>query len=417
MANQTKLYEKLEPVLELCDRHVFQGIAYVPLDETSPLRHGKHFCRFCRSRLADGKTAHQCRRSVLQAGELALHTGEPSYTICWLGLSSFVVPVAPRGRLIGAITVGGYALSDDQKSSDSLSTALPASAHDEHDARLQSEIAGIQVVTPFEIRQAAIFVWDTLLAAGLNNARVILERHETHQLQRRIAEQIHQYQESQAVPGDPVELLSGISASLRNGEQDRIMLLLNDYCCRVLLHEASEPDRVKAHFQLLSGLLTREKALSSRKSIETVLYEDQHALRDMMQMASIEDMCYWMYRRVSKFFNDQAEPAPNRVRLSDRVLDWLQINHGGDVSLDAAADELGASVSSIVKTLKKQTGQTFLQHLHAIRLTQAKELLATTDNPVYEIAEQCGYYDPSHFNHRFKSEVNMTPVEFRRSCR
>ncbi len=414
MKNQ-KFYDKLEPVLGLCDRHLFQGIAYVPTDETTPLRHGAHFCRFCRSRLDDPGTAVHCRRSVLQAGELALHTGEPSYTICWLGLSSFVVPVAPRGRLIGAITVGGYALSDDQKESAALQASTDSAAPADADRR-RTEIDDLPVVSPFEIRQAALFVWDTLLAAGLNNARVILERHETHQLQRRIAEQIHQYQETRAVPASPIDLLPPISAGLRNGERDRVMLLLNDYCCRVLLHEASDHERVKAHFYLLSGLLTREKTLSGGLSMEVALYDDQHALREMMEMNNIEDMCYWMYRRVVRYFDARLHPSGSPMKLRERLLEWLQRNHGNKVTLEIAAEEVGASVSSIVKCLKKETGRTFLQHLHAIRLNQAKELLATTDCTVGEIADQCGYYDPSHFSHRFKTEVGMTPMEFRRSC-
>ena len=110
-----QFYQKLEGVVDLCDQHLFQGIGYVAVDPGMPVRHGRSFCSFCRVRLEDGRSMHQCRRSILQAAQLALHTGEPSYTICWLGLSSFVVPVAPRGVLLGAITVGGYVFSEDQK--------------------------------------------------------------------------------------------------------------------------------------------------------------------------------------------------------------------------------------------------------------------------------------------------------------
>lgn len=47
------------------------------------------------------------------------------------------------------------------------------------------------------------------------------------------------------------------------------------------------------------------------------------------------------------------------------------------------------------------------------RMTHAKELLSTTNTPVTEIAERCGYESNIYFARHFKCKVGMTPTEYR----
>ena len=62
---------------------------------------------------------------------------------------------------------------------------------------------------------------------------------------------------------------------------------------------------------------------------------------------------------------------------------------------------------------------TFMQELVRIRLARARELLsdATLKHvAIAEVAEKCGFLDPSHFARRFRRQFGMTPNQYRRSA-
>lgn len=55
------------------------------------------------------------------------------------------------------------------------------------------------------------------------------------------------------------------------------------------------------------------------------------------------------------------------------------------------------------------------EYLHALRLQEARTLLATTDEPVLSIALRTGFFDQSHFTKRFRRTTGMTPARFRKT--
>lgn len=48
------------------------------------------------------------------------------------------------------------------------------------------------------------------------------------------------------------------------------------------------------------------------------------------------------------------------------------------------------------------------------RLSHAKLLLASSNTPVYEVAEKCGYSNTEHFIRQFRNETGTTPEKFRK---
>ena len=53
----------------------------------------------------------------------------------------------------------------------------------------------------------------------------------------------------------------------------------------------------------------------------------------------------------------------------------------------------------------------------AVRLERAKQLLAETELPLYEIASRTGFRNPEHFSYLFKSKSRQTPGQFRREAK
>lgn len=62
---------------------------------------------------------------------------------------------------------------------------------------------------------------------------------------------------------------------------------------------------------------------------------------------------------------------------------------------------------------KRETGTTFIAYLTEHRLQIAIELLNTTDDKSYMIAEKVGYLEPNYFSYVFKKKFGVSPSRYR----
>lgn len=58
-----------------------------------------------------------------------------------------------------------------------------------------------------------------------------------------------------------------------------------------------------------------------------------------------------------------------------------------------------------------------IQYQLKCRIDKARFLLEFTDNPIQDIALECGFFDCSHFSKVFKNEVGDIPTKYRDKCR
>lgn len=71
------------------------------------------------------------------------------------------------------------------------------------------------------------------------------------------------------------------------------------------------------------------------------------------------------------------------------------------------------SESSLVRFLKRRTGQTFIDNLNEIRVAEAVYRLTDTGESISEICYRCGFNNLSNFNRVFKKRRGTTPSEYR----
>jgi AraC-like DNA-binding protein len=76
---------------------------------------------------------------------------------------------------------------------------------------------------------------------------------------------------------------------------------------------------------------------------------------------------------------------------------------------------LAVAQSELGRLFHHETGVPFHEHLHDLRVTQAKALLANRYRRVSEIAYAVGSNDLSHFDRTFRRMVGYSPSEYRRS--
>jgi AraC-like DNA-binding protein len=108
-------------------------------------------------------------------------------------------------------------------------------------------------------------------------------------------------------------------------------------------------------------------------------------------------------------------------KLEAETLDVLQrsliyiFEHlASDIHLKEVADLAGMSESTFSRFFKKNTGNSFTDHVNKLRIWQACKLLSETDMPVTDICFEVGYLNISNFNRTFLKQHRMTPTAYRR---
>ena len=86
-----------------------------------------------------------------------------------------------------------------------------------------------------------------------------------------------------------------------------------------------------------------------------------------------------------------------------------------NLELQSVLDHVRMSRATFSRHFQQALGQSYTRFVQSIRLETARNLLASTDKPVTEIAYAAGFSNLSHFNVLFKKRWAMAPRDLRNS--
>lgn len=97
----------------------------------------------------------------------------------------------------------------------------------------------------------------------------------------------------------------------------------------------------------------------------------------------------------------------------------LLIRNGleADVTIQDIASDMGVSYSNFRKLFKEFAGVSPALYQQELRIQRAKELLATTDMSVKQIAYRLRFDSPDYFSSKFKTKTGLKPSDFRAQAR
>ena len=129
--------------------------------------------------------------------------------------------------------------------------------------------------------------------------------------------------------------------------------------------------------------------------------DPQRSLGFIAQM--VTDFCQGVRRHSQRDY-------PLLVR---RVIDEIDLHLSLSVSTVDMAENLGVSTSTLARRFHDATGTTIAGYIARRRTERAARLLATTTQPVRDIAVFVGYDDANYFVKVFRREYGMTPTAYR----
>jgi AraC family transcriptional regulator, regulatory protein of adaptative response / methylphosphotriester-DNA alkyltransferase methyltransferase len=107
----------------------------------------------------------------------------------------------------------------------------------------------------------------------------------------------------------------------------------------------------------------------------------------------------------------------HRTSLFRDAVAIVEAEYGSDLSLDDIARRVASSRRQLQRSYGEIGNTTFREHLTAIRMDRAADMLATRGLTVREVAHRVGYRQPAQFAKAFRRHHGLAPSAFRDSRR
>lgn len=104
----------------------------------------------------------------------------------------------------------------------------------------------------------------------------------------------------------------------------------------------------------------------------------------------------------------QRKGTPGKLVQS---LVWIRANYGSDIAVADLAKDVGMSVPSYHMHFKKLTGSSPIQYLKALRLHEARLMIARQSGTIAQVAISVGYVSPAQFSRDFKRHFGRRASE------
>ena len=111
--------------------------------------------------------------------------------------------------------------------------------------------------------------------------------------------------------------------------------------------------------------------------------------------------------------NAHAQTNQKKIQNYKSVISYMEHNYNQPVTLQDLADTIPCNSQYLCRFFKDIAGVSPIQYLLNYRIQKACILLETTNNPVLDIALDCGFENVSYFIRKFKEIMCCTPKAYR----
>ena len=135
------------------------------------------------------------------------------------------------------------------------------------------------------------------------------------------------------------------------------------------------------------------------------------ALTSMDTLDELEEYLREWFREIVRRLGRQA----GETSYSERIVRHLEAHYREDIVFEDMAKEIGISYSYMRKIVYELTGKSLIDYLNQLRIEKAKQLLASTELTITEIAAEVGYPNVRNFTRFFHKFEGMPPSRYKAS--
>jgi len=171
----------------------------------------------------------------------------------------------------------------------------------------------------------------------------------------------------------------------------------------------------------------------------TYRQQDEHVLRtgedlvDLLELVTNQDGSLGWYvttkvrlsthdgrpAGIASISRDLLAPCSDELELAGvaRVVEHIRRHLDGSLRPAVLARGAGMSQAQLDRRMRRAFSLTTAQFIRKSRIERAAQLLATSEQPIVDIALACGYADQSSFTRQFHAAVGLPPAAYRSARR
>ncbi len=148
--------------------------------------------------------------------------------------------------------------------------------------------------------------------------------------------------------------------------------------------------------------------------ISTSKFTDYDLFEHIEKSESLSVLKKHLYSSVNYLIGELIESMENKDDyVIQKAKEYIHNNYQDNLTLNDVATHVFLSENYFSTLFSQKTGTTFRNYLRSFRIEKAKELLITTNLRIYEVAQQTGYNEHSHFVRAFKAITGQSPGDYR----
>ncbi len=151
--------------------------------------------------------------------------------------------------------------------------------------------------------------------------------------------------------------------------------------------------------------------------IREIFGSDGMPWEELYQFSSLDELESWLLEVCTNLRRTlRHERTNSTMQLTERAKDYIEAHYQeSELSADTLCRYLNVSAAYFSTIFKREVGLGFSAYLTKVRMEHAVELLMTTEDKTYVIAEAVGYTEPNYFSYVFKKEYGISPSKYRSS--
>jgi AraC-like DNA-binding protein len=119
---------------------------------------------------------------------------------------------------------------------------------------------------------------------------------------------------------------------------------------------------------------------------------------------------------VSKDLQTASERSEDYSRVAD-IVKHIHQHYGDTLKVTELAEQSGLSSYQLEHRIRRIFQITVGQLIQKVRMEAAVKRLRDSEDPIADIALDCGYSDQSAFTRQFRQTTGLSPSEYRRTFR
>ena len=136
--------------------------------------------------------------------------------------------------------------------------------------------------------------------------------------------------------------------------------------------------------------------------------------RTQIQRTIITQIAVLLFR-VFRFERSESGISPSNARMLE-IKEYIDVHFNEELNLNMLGEKFFLHPTTISKDFTKYCGYNLNKYINTVRVCEAASLLENNSDSVAVIAERCGYDSVNTFLRQFKSIMDVSPLQYRKSA-